>query len=98
MGNFVSKVKSGVKWLGSCVCKVVSWFKSIVEKISKIVQNFLFSIEKIINDADDKKNFGEAAGIKKEIIELNKEYKKREEKMTKRDKQNLDSLFQNPDY
>ena len=65
MGNFVSKVKSGVKWLGSCVCKVVSWFKSIVEKISKIVQNFLFSIEKIINDADEKKKYWRSCWNKK---------------------------------
>lgn len=98
MGSFVSTVAKGVRWLGRCVCKVVGWFFQVVEYVGKIVKDFLFSIEEIIKSADDPKTLGEAAGIKKEIQCLEKEYDKRREKLSSNDKDKLDDLFKNPDY
>ena len=98
MGNFASTVSRGVKWLGSCVCQVVGWFFQVLESVSAIVKDFLFSIENIIKSADDPKTFGEAAGIKKEMLCLEKEYEKRCEKLSSNDKDKLNELFSNPDY
>lgn len=98
MGSFVSKVCSGVKWLGRCVCKVVGWFFEVLESVSSIVKNFLYSIENIIKSADDPKTLGEAAGIKKEMQCLEHEYEKRRKKLSSNDKNKLDDLFSNPDY
>lgn len=98
MGNFSERVLSGVKWIGRCICKVVRWFFQVLERISQIVINFLFSIEKLIREADDPKTLGEAAAIQKEIMCLVKEYEKRKEVMTLRDKNTLDELFKQKDY
>jgi hypothetical protein len=98
MGNFGEKVVRGVKWLGRCVCKVVRWFAEVVETVGSIVKNFLYSIENILKDADDPQNLGECAGIKKEMIELEKQYDKRREKLSTKDKNKLDSLFDERDY
>lgn len=96
MGNFSEKVIRGVRWIGGCICKVVRWFFEVIETISKIVEDFLFSIEEIIKNADDPKTFGEAAGIKKEMICLEKEYEKRRETLTSSDRNKLDDLFKDP--
>ena len=98
MGNFYSTVINGVKWIGRCVCKVVRWFCEVLDFVSKIVQDFLLSIEDILKSADDPKGLGEAAGIKKEIQQLEKEYEKRKQKLSSNDKKKLDGLFSNPDY
>ena len=98
MGNFCETVVRGVKWLGRCVCKVVSWFAGVVETIGRIVKNFLYSIENILKDADDPKTLGECAGIRKEMNELEKQYEKRREKLSTKDKNKLDSLFDERDY
>ena len=98
MGNFQENVINDVKWIGRCICKVVRWFFEVLEKISRIVEDFLFSIEEILTEADDPRTLGEAAGIKKEIQCLEKEYDKRKDKMTQKDKNTLDELFRKPDY
>lgn len=98
MGSFVSTVCSGVRWIGRCICKVVGWFFQVLESVSSIVKNFLFSIEETIKSADDPKTLGEAAGIKKEMQCLEKEYEKRREKLSSGDKNKLDDLFKDPDY
>lgn len=98
MGSFVSTVCSGVRWIGRCICKVVGWFFQVLESVSSIVKNFLFSIEETIKSADDPKTLGEAAGIKKEMQCLEKEYEKRREKLSSGDKNKLDDLFKDLDY
>ena len=98
MGNFYQKVENGVRWIGRCICKVVRWFFEVLERISIVVKNFLFSLEELLMQADDPKTLGEAAGIKKEIQCLEKEYDKRHQNMSLRDRNTLDELFKNPDY
>ena len=98
MGNFCQKVENGVRWIGRCICKVVRWFFEVLERISKVVIDFLFSLEEVLMQADDPKTLGEVAGIKKEIQCLEKEYDKRQQKMTLRDRNTLNELFKYPDY
>ena len=98
MGNFGSAIARGVKWIGGCICKVVGWFFEFLEEVSGKVKSFLYDIEDIIKGADNPKDFGECAAIKKEMNELDQIAKEKYKNLSSNDKQKMDQLFAKRDY
>lgn len=93
MGGFISAVGSFVSWLGDCICSVAKWFNRFVDYVGGIVKRFIFGIEDTIKEADNPKNFGEAAATRKEGIEFRKKERETYNKLSRSDQERLDKLL-----
>lgn len=96
MGGFVSAVGRFVDWLGDCISSVARWFSSFVDYVGGIVKRFIFGIEDTIKEADNPKNFGEAAATRKEGIEFRKKERESYNKLSYADKKKLDAMLPVP--
>lgn len=92
MGNFASLVVKGVKLVGQAIAKIVGWFVNFLKEIAGIVEKFLYKIKEIILQADNPKNFGKCADIKKHRVEIEKKEKEQYEKLSDRDKGLIDNI------
>ena len=98
MGNFVSIVWKGVKWIGNCIHKIISGWGAFKEGVNQNTYNFMMGNKNQILNANNPRGVGEILAINDEKSQLEDIAAKKYRNLTYEDQQRVDDLLDERDY